>query len=54
MLTSVSQCSDRAGSLAMERLLEKIGGDDRQTADILKPELVIRGTCRKITSIKGV
>ena len=48
MLTSVSQCSDRAGRLAVERLLEKIGGDDRRTADILEPELMIRGTCRKI------
>ena len=49
MLTSVSQCSDRAGRLAMERLLEKIGGDGHQTADVLEPELVVRGSCRKIT-----
>lgn len=48
MLTSVSQRSEQAGRLAVERLLEKIGGDVRRTADILEPELMIRGTCRKI------
>ena len=47
-LTSVSQQKFRIGRLAVQRLLEKIGGDCRQTTDILQPELVIRSSCRKI------
>lgn len=47
-LTSVSQRKFRSGRLAVERLLEKIGGSRRQTADILQPELMIRSTCRRI------
>ena len=46
-LTTVSQRKFTAGRLAVERLLEKIGGENRQTADILQPELIIRSTCRK-------
>lgn len=45
-LTSVSQRKFTAGRLAMQRLLEKIGGGG-ETADVLQPELMIRGTCRK-------
>ena len=47
-LTSISQQKFRTGRLAVQRLLEKIGGDCRQTTDILQPELVIRSSCRKI------
>jgi len=47
-LTSISQQKFRIGRLAVQRLLEKIGGDCRQTTDILQPELVIRSSCRKI------
>lgn len=47
-LTSVSQQKYRTGQLAVQRLLEKIGGDRRQTTDILQPELIIRSSCRKI------
>ena len=47
-LTSVSQQKFRTGRLAVQRLLEKIGGDCRQTTDILQPELMIRSSCRKI------
>lgn len=47
-LTTVSQRKARIGYLAVERLLEKIRGDNRQTTDILQPELMIRSTCRRI------
>jgi LacI family transcriptional regulator len=47
-LTSVSQRKFRQGRLAVERLLEKIRGETAPTADILRPELIIRSTCRKI------
>lgn len=47
-LTSVSQKKFRSGRLAVERLIQKIDGDQRQTADVLQPELMIRSTCRKI------
>lgn len=47
-LTSVSQRKYLTGQLAVQRLLEKIGGDHCQTTDILQPELIIRSSCRKI------
>lgn len=47
-LTSVSQQKYRLGRLALQRLLEKIGGDRRQTCDTLQPELMIRSSCRKL------
>lgn len=47
-LTTVSQKKYRMGRLATQRLLEKIGGDQRQTSDILQPELMIRSSCRRI------
>lgn len=46
-LTTVSQKKFKAGQLAVDRLLEKLAGNRTRTADILQPELVIRGTCRK-------
>lgn len=46
-LTTVSQQKFEFGRLAVERLVEKINGDDRQTADILQPELMIRASCRR-------
>ncbi len=46
-LTTVSQRKFKAGQLAVDRLLEKINGANTQTADILRPELMIRSTCRK-------
>lgn len=46
-LTTVSQQKFQAGRLAVDRLLEKIGGENTQTKDILQPELIIRTTCRK-------
>lgn len=46
-LTSVSQHKATQGRLAFERLMEKIQGDSSMTADILRPELIIRSTCRK-------
>lgn len=47
-LTTVSLRIAETGVLAVERLLEKIGGDQRLTADILQPELLVRNTCRRI------
>lgn len=47
-LTTVSQRKTRIAQLAIERLLEKLDGDTRQTTDILQPELMIRSTCRRI------
>lgn len=46
-LTTVSQRKFQAGRLAVDRLLEKIRGRDAATEDILRPELIIRATCRK-------
>jgi len=46
-LTSISQRKIWMGRLAVERLLEKIAGDDRTTEDVLPTELVIRSTCRR-------
>ena len=46
-LTTVSQHKYRQGQIAVERLLEKIGGSEKHTADILEPELIIRSTCVK-------
>lgn len=46
-LTTVSQREFEAGRLAVDRLLEKIGGRDARTEDVLQPELIIRATCRK-------
>ena len=44
-LTTVSQHKYRQGQIAVERLLEKIGGSGEHTVDLLEPELVIRSTC---------
>nr|WP_326126279.1 LacI family DNA-binding transcriptional regulator [uncultured Oscillibacter sp.] len=46
-LTTVSQRKFQAGRLAVDRLLEKIGGAEARTEDVLPPELIIRSTCRK-------
>lgn len=48
-LTTVSQKKFTAGRLAVDRLLEKIGGEDARGPDILQPELIIRATCKKRT-----
>ena len=48
-LTTVSQHKFQQGRLAVERLLGQIRGDRRPTADVLRPELVIRSTCRPRT-----
>lgn len=45
-LTSVSQQKYRLGQLAVERLLEQIGGSKQQTVDLLQPKLMIRSTCK--------
>ena len=47
-LTSVSLQIFEMGQLAVERLLEKIGGNNRLTMDVLQPELMVRDTCRRI------
>lgn len=46
-LTSVSQQKKCAGRLAAQRLFEKIGGAQGDSADILPTELIIRTSCRK-------
>lgn len=46
-LTTVSQHKFDQGRLAVDRLLEQIGGERRYTADIMEPELIIRSTCKK-------
>lgn len=46
-LTSISQRKFWMGRMAVERLLEKIAGDNRITEDVLSTELVIRSTCRR-------
>ncbi len=46
-LTSVSQKKFEAGRMAVTRLLEKINGRQGETSDLLKPELIVRSTCRK-------
>lgn len=46
-LTSISQRKFWMGRLAVERLMEKIAGDDHTTEDVLPTELVIRSTCRR-------
>lgn len=46
-LTTVSQQKFHLGRIAVERLLEKLGGQTEHTADILEPELMIRSTCAK-------
>lgn len=46
-LTSVSQKKFEAGRTAVTRLLEKINGRQGETSDLLKPELIVRSTCRK-------
>lgn len=45
-LTTVSQHKGHIGHTAVLRLLAQIGGSTEQTVDVLKPELMIRGTCR--------
>ena len=45
-LTTVSQHKYHQGRLAVERLLEQIGGSRKQTVDLLRPELMIRSTCK--------
>lgn len=47
-LTTVSLRLPEMGRLAAERLLEKVNGDDRLTADVVQPELMIRSTCRRV------
>lgn len=45
-LTTVAQPKYRMGSLAMERLLELLGGDDRRARRlVLEPRLVVRDSC---------
>jgi DNA-binding LacI/PurR family transcriptional regulator len=45
-LTTVAQPKYRMGSLAMERLLELLGGGDRRPIRlVLEPELVVRESC---------
>lgn len=45
-LTTVSQQKHRLGQLAVERLLEQIGGSKEHTVDILQTKLIIRSTCK--------
>ena len=47
-LTTVSQHTSRLGQLIVDRLLEKINGENHRTADVLDPELKIRSTCQRI------
>ncbi len=44
-LTTVSQRKFAQGRTAVARLLEQIREGRRQTADILRPELIVRSTC---------
>ncbi|MDR7420044.1 MAG: LacI family DNA-binding transcriptional regulator [Armatimonadota bacterium] len=44
-LTTVAQPKYRMGCLAMERLLEVIGGDRRPRRAVLEPKLVVRDSC---------
>ena len=44
-LTTVSQKKIRQGHIAVDRLVEQIEGERKQTADLLQPELMIRSTC---------
>ena len=46
-LTTVSQHKFQQSRIAVERLLEKIGGSRSNTVDLLEPELIIRSTCAK-------
>ena len=46
-LTTVSQKKFCQGTIAAERLIEKIQGKQEKTADVLEPELIIRSTCAK-------
>lgn len=46
-LTTVSQHKFQQSRIAVERLLEKIGGSTEYTVDLLEPELIIRSTCAK-------
>ena len=51
-LTTVSQHKFQQSRMAVERLLEQIGGSTAHTADMLEPELIIRSTCAKNLSNK--
>lgn len=46
-LTTVSQKKRRQGRLAVQRLLEQIQGAAGHTADLIRPELIIRSTCAR-------
>ena len=46
-LTTVNQSRKEMGTLAVERLLQQIGGDRACTQDMLQPELTIRSSCVK-------
>ena len=46
-LTTVSQKKRQQGRIAVERLIEIIGGRTEKTVDLLEPELMIRSTCIK-------
>ena len=48
-LTTVSQHKFRLGEIAVERLLEQIQGRRERTVDLLRPELVVRSTCRRVS-----
>lgn len=44
-LTTVSQKKFRQGRIAVDRLVEQIEGERKQTVDLLQPELIIRSSC---------
>ena len=44
-LTTVSQKKFRQGRIAVDRLVEQIEGERKQTVDLLQPELMIRSSC---------
>ena len=46
-LTTLSQHKFQQSRIAVERLLEKIGGSRANTVDLLEPELIIRSTCAR-------
>ncbi len=48
-LTSISHQNQRLGRTAVERLIAQINGAKEPTSDILEPELIVRGSCRRVS-----
>ena len=50
-LTSIAHHNQLLGRTAVERLIAQIHGEKDLTQDILEPELIVRGSCRKVSSV---